>query len=168
VPRAKALGTPTAAEIDRGATAALARLYRTTPAARALGEKAYAILIFPEVVKAGLMIGGEIGYGALRQGDRTVGYYRTTSASYGLQAGAQTFSYALFLMTPEARRWLDRSDGWEVGVGPSVVLVDEGMASRMTTTTVQSEIYAFVFGQSGLMAGLGVQGSKIMRIQPSR
>ena len=99
----------TAAEIDRNATAALARLYRAKPQAKELGERAVAILIFPEVTKAGLMIGGEIGYGALRRGDRTVGYYRTQAVSYGLQAGAQKFSYALFLMNEEAVRWLDDS-----------------------------------------------------------
>lgn len=158
----------TAAEIDRNATAALARLYRAKPQAKELGERAVAILIFPEVTKAGLMIGGEIGYGALRRGDRTVGYYRTQAVSYGLQAGAQKFSYALFLMNEEAVRWLDRSDGWELGSGPSFVMVDEAYAARMTSTTLTQDVYGFVFGQSGLMAGIGLQGSKITRYRPSR
>jgi len=161
-----ASAAPSAREIDRDATAALNRLYASEPAARDLGEKAVAILVFPEVVKAGLMIGGELGYGALKRGERTVGYYRTYSVSYGLQAGAQTYSYVLFLMNEEAVRWLDRSDGWEIGSGPSVVVLDTGAASRLTSTTLTQDVYGFVFGQSGLMAGLGLTGTKISRYRP--
>jgi sulfatase maturation enzyme AslB (radical SAM superfamily) len=82
----------------------------------------------------------------------------------GLQAGVQAFGYAMFLMTDAALDYLDRSDGWEVGVGPSVVIVDSGMARTLTTTTLQKDVYAFVFDQRGLMAGAGLQGSKITRI----
>jgi lipid-binding SYLF domain-containing protein len=76
----------------------------------------------------------------------------------------QTFGYALFFMTDSALKWLDRSDGWEIGTGPSMVLVDEGMAKTLTTTTAQSDIYAFIFSQKGLMAGVGLQGTKITKI----
>jgi lipid-binding SYLF domain-containing protein len=161
-----ATAAPSAGEIDRTAAAALNRLYASQPAARMLGEKAVAILIFPEVTKAGLMIGGELGYGALKRGGRTVGYYRTHSVSYGLQAGAQRYSYALFLMNEEAVRWLNRSDGWEIGSGPSVTVLDQGMASRMSSTTLTQDVYGFVFGQTGLMAGIGLQGTKISRYTP--
>lgn len=166
MPRAAA--AKTRAEINRGADDALARLFRADPDARALAGRAVGVLIFPEVVKAGLMIGGEYGEGVLREGRNTVGYYRLTTASYGLQAGAQRYSYVMMLMTPEARRYIDRSDGWEVGTGPSVVLMDKGMAKRMTSTTVTQDVLAFVFGQSGIMGGIGLQGSKISRFQPSR
>lgn len=158
----------TRAEINRGADDALARLFRSDPDARTLAGRAVGLLIFPEVVKAGLMIGGEYGEGVLREGRNTVGYYRLTAASYGLQAGAQRYSYVMMLMTAEARRYIDRSDGWEVGAGPSVVLMDKGMAKRMSSTTVTQDVLAFVFGQSGLMGGIGLQGSKISRFQPSR
>ena len=99
-------------------------------------------------------------------GGKTIGYYNTVAASYGFQAGAQSFGYALFFMTDDALEYLANSEGWEIGVGPSVVVVDEGMAKSLTTTTAKDGVYAFFFGQEGLMAGLGIQGSKISRITP--
>jgi lipid-binding SYLF domain-containing protein len=96
----------------------------------------------------------------------TVGYYNTVAASYGLQAGIQKFGYALFFMSDSALQYLDKSDGWEIGVGPSIVIVDAGVAKTLSTTTARKEIYAFIFSQKGLMAGLGLQGSKITRINP--
>lgn len=155
-----------AAEIDRDASSALADLYRQTPAAKALAKQARAILIFPNVVKGGLLIGGEYGQGVLRQGDKAMGYFEIVGVSYGLQAGAQSFSYVLFFMTDSALQYAKESDGWEFGTGPSVVVLDEGMAKSFSTTTARDDIYAFVFGQEGLMAGLGLKGSKISRIQP--
>ena len=154
----------TAAEIDRGVDAALQALYERTPSARVLDEQAKGILVFPNIVKAGFIVGGQYGQGALRRDGRTAGYYSTAAASYGLQAGAQAFGYALFFMTDEALAYLDRSGGWELGVGPSIVVLDAGAAKALTTTTAQSDVYAFIFGQRGLMAGIGLQGSKISRI----
>ncbi len=154
-----------ASEIDREATAALKQLFATQPKAKELAEHAKAILIFPGVVKAGFMFGGQWGEGALREGGKTVGYYNTVAASYGLQAGGQKFGYAMLLMTDDALKYLKDSKGWEVGVGPTVVIVDEGVAKTLTTTTAKEDIYAFVFSQKGLMAGLGLQGSKITRIR---
>jgi lipid-binding SYLF domain-containing protein len=124
------------------------------------------VLVFPSVTKAGLGIGGQYGEGALIKGGKAVAYYNTAGASYGLQAGAQTYGYAMFFMNEAALKQLDKTDGYEVGVGPSVVVMDEGMAKTMTTTTTRDDIYAFIFGQKGLMAGLGVQGNKISRIRP--
>lgn len=156
-----------AAEIDREAAAALKALYARTPAARSLEKNAKAVLVFPNVVKVGgVIVGGQYGKGALRKGSGTAGYYETVSASYGLQAGVQKYGYALFFMTDAALAYLDRSAGWEIGVGPSVVVVDEGTAKALTTTTLQSDVYAFFFDQRGLMAGVGLQGSKINRINP--
>ncbi len=155
----------TGPEIQRDATAALDKLLARSPAARALADSAAGILVFPSIVKAGLVVGGQYGEGALQKGGRWSGYYSTAGASYGLQAGAQTFGYALFLMTPKAIKQLDVADGWEIGVGPSVVVVDEGMAKTLTTTTADKDIYAFTFDQKGLMAGLGIQGNKITRIK---
>jgi lipid-binding SYLF domain-containing protein len=97
---------------------------------------------------------------------RTAGYYNIAAASYGLQAGVQSFSYALFFMDDASLNYLDRSGGWEIGVGPSIVVVDAGMAKSLTTTTAKSGVYAYIFSQKGLMAGLGLQGSKITRIHP--
>ena len=157
-------GAATAAEIDREATVALEQLYDSAPAAQAVANRAAAVLVFPHVVKAGLLIGGQYGEGVLRRQGTPVAYYNTAGASYGLQAGAQSYGYALFFMNEAALRALDQRDGWEIGVGPSVVSVDEGMAQSLTTTTAQHDLYAFIFHQQGLMAGLGLQGNKITRI----
>jgi lipid-binding SYLF domain-containing protein len=88
------------------------------------------------------------------------------AASYGLQAGVQAFGYALFLMNDKALEYLDKSDGWEIGVGPSIVIVDQGKAKTMTSTTLRDDVYAFIFSQKGLMAGAGIQGSKITKTSP--
>ena len=154
-----------AAGIDADADAALSQLYESQPVAKMLSEKAAAVLIFPNIVKAGFIVGGSYGQGALRKKGKTVGYYSSATGSYGLQAGAQSFGYALFLMTPSAVKYLSKSAGWEIGVGPSVVIVDEGIAKNLTTTTLKDDVYAFIFDQKGLMAGLGLQGSKITRIK---
>ena len=153
-----------ATEINRDVDAALAKLYADIPAARTLAEKARGVLVFPNVVKAGFLLGAQYGDGALRRQGRTVAYYNTVAASYGLQAGVQSFGYALFFMTEPALEYLDKSDGFELGVGPSIVVLDAGKAKTLTTTTMQNAIYAFIFDQRGLMAGMGLQGSKISRI----
>jgi len=156
----------TAAEISSDANASLQQLYASVPAAKALGAKAHAILVFPKVTKAGLGIGGQLGEGALLQQGKTVGYYNTAGASIGLQAGAQQFGYAMFFMNANALAQLNKADGFEVGVGPTVVVMDEGAAKTLTTTTAKDDIYAFIFGQKGLMAGIGIQGNKITKITP--
>ena len=159
-------GKAAAAELASESQAALQQLYASAPLAKELGPKAHAILVFPEVTKAGLGIGGQYGEGALLKGGRAVAYYKTTGASFGLQAGGQKYGYAMIFMNAKALEQLDNKNGYEVGIGPSVVLVDEGMAKTTTTTTMKDDIYAFVFGQKGLMAGLGIQGNKIKRITP--
>jgi len=153
-----------ATEINRDVDAALAKLYADIPDARTLAEKARGVLVFPNVVKAGFLLGAQYGDGALRRQGKTVAYYNTVAASYGLQAGVQTFGYVLFFMTEPALEYLDKSDGFELGVGPSIVVLDAGKAKALTTTTMQNAIYAFIFDQRGLMAGMGLQGSKISRI----
>ncbi len=155
-----------AAELARDSNASLQQLYASVPAAKALGAKANAVLVIPKVTKAGLGIGGQYGEGALLQMGKAVAYYSTAGASIGLQAGAQTYSCALFFMNPNALAQLDKADGLEVGVGPTVVVTDEGKAKTMTTTTAKDDIYALAFGQKGLMAGLGVLGNKITKITP--
>ena len=155
-----------AAEIDRKVDVGLKNLLASHEAARVLAKEARAILVFPNIVKAGFLFGGQFGDGALRGGERTLGYYRTVAASYGLQAGVQTFGYALFLMNDAALAYLDKSGGWEIGVGPTLVVVDKGTAGALTSTTARSDVYAFFFDPQGLMAGIGLQGTKITRIHP--
>jgi lipid-binding SYLF domain-containing protein len=155
-----------ASEVDDDVYAALQKLYASTPAAKRIGQQAKAILVFPKIVKAGFLVGGQYGDGALVQGGKIVGHYNSVSGSFGLQAGVQWFGYALFLMNDKALAYLDKSDGWEIGVGPSIVVVDQGKAKTMTSTTLRDDVYAFIFGQKGLMAGLGLQGSKITKTSP--
>jgi lipid-binding SYLF domain-containing protein len=152
------------AVIARDARAALQSLYQKNAGARALRGKAKGILVFPTMVKAGFMFGGQIGEGALFRGDKVAAFYNSVAASYGFQAGAQKFGYALFFMSESALTYLDRSGGFEVGSGPSLVIVDEGMAAALTTTTAKQDVYAFIFDQRGLMGGIGIQGSKIKRV----
>jgi lipid-binding SYLF domain-containing protein len=155
----------TAAEINRDVKIALEKLYAKSSSAKTLGEKANGVLVFPGIVKGGFMVGGQFGEGALLRGGKTAGYYNTLSVSYGLQIGLQKYGYALFFMSDSAMNWIDRSDGWELGTGPSIVVVDEGVAKSMSTTTLQSDVYAFFFDQKGLMGGLGLQGTKITKIK---
>jgi len=152
------------AEINRDVDAALASLYAKNPDARTLTSQAKAVLVFPNIVKAGFLLGAQYGEGALRAQGKTAGYYNTVAASYGLQAGVQVFGYALFFMTDSAVQYLANSGGFELGVGPSIVVLDAGAAKALTTTTAQNDMYAIFFDQRGLMAGLGLQGSKISRI----
>jgi lipid-binding SYLF domain-containing protein len=157
-----------AAEIDRLVDAALVKLYEKTPAAKKQAESAKGILVFPDVVKAGLVIGGQHGNGALRVGGKTLAYYNTVEGSFGLQAGAQEFGYALFFMDDKALEYLHKSKGWEIGVGPNITVVDKGMAGSLTTTTGKDKVYAFFFDQKGLMGGIGLKGGKITQITPDK
>ena len=155
----------TADDLNRDAQQALQHLKDTNATAAAISRKAHAILIFPNIVKAGLVFGGAYGEGVLMKGGHAVDYYNSVTASWGLQAGAQSYGYIVFLMNDKAQKYLDKSDGWEIGVGPTVVVVDEGVAKNLSTTTLKDDAYAFIFSQQGLMAGISLEGSKITRIK---
>jgi lipid-binding SYLF domain-containing protein len=165
--------TPAAAQdrpaLDNDVHAAIQLLLKTSPAANRLAPGAKGALVFPNVVKAGFLVGVQYGNGALVRRKKGGGYYiasyyNISSASYGYQAGVQSFGYVMALMTDAAVENVETSQGWELGVGPSVVVVDAGMAKTLTTETAKSDVYAFTFGQKGLMAGLGLQGTKITRL----
>ena len=155
----------TAEDLNRDAAAALQTLYKRNPVAESISKKAEAILVFPKVVKAGLVFGGSYGEGVLMKGGRVDGYYNSVSASWGWQAGAESYAYVVFLMNSKAVRYLHRSSGWSIGVGPTVVLVNEGIAKDLSTRTLKDDAYAFVFDQQGLMASLSIEGTKITRIK---
>lgn len=164
----KSVSSPSAGsrtQLVSDARTSLASLYASSPKAKALAANATAILVFPSVLKGGLIVGASGGNGVLFKPDGTViGYYNVASLSYGLQAGAQDFSEAMVLMGPAALGYLNSSEGWSVGTGPSVAVLDQGAGADMTSTTMRSDVYAFVFGQEGLMAGIGVQGQKITKL----
>jgi len=157
-----------APEINRDVKKSLNMLFSQSPAALKLSRVAKGILVFPKVYKAAFIFGAKYGEGALIKNGRIDGYYSTIGASYGLQAGIQAFGYAMFFMTQKALDYLEKSYGFEVGVGPSVVVVDKGMARALTTSTLTQDIYVFFFNQQGLMAGLGIKGTKITRIEPEQ
>lgn len=155
-----------ASSLTRNSNAALQNLFEQRPDMRTLANRAKAILIFPNIVKAGFIIGGQSGDGVLFQGGVPTKYYNISAASFGLQAGVQSFSYALFFMKDSAVTYLASSQGWSIGSGPSVVVLNKGAAASVTSTTLSQDVYAVPFGQKGLMAGLGLEGAKITRINP--
>jgi lipid-binding SYLF domain-containing protein len=155
-----------ASELDRSGRVALARLYRESTKAKTFGEKSVAVLVFPKITKAGFLVGAMSGPWVLFEHGRPNTYYNISAGSYGLQAGVQTYSYALFFVRKKALAYLDSSKGWAVGSSPSVVVADKGFAKNTDTTTLTQDVYAVPFWQSGLMAGMGLQGSKITRIHP--
>jgi lipid-binding SYLF domain-containing protein len=155
----------TAEELKADAVHSLQALYKTNPLAEKMGRSAKAILVFPHIVKAGLVFGGSYGEGVLTKGGQFDGYYNSVSASWGWQAGAESYGYVVFLMTDKAANYLANSHGWEFGVGPGVVVVNEGVAKNLSSTTLQSDAYAFIFDQQGLMVNLSIEGTKISPIK---
>lgn len=155
----------TAEDLNADAAQALQALYKSNPTAESIGKKAKAILIFPKVTKAGLVFGGSYGEGVLMKASKVSGYYNSVSASWGWQAGAESYGYIVFLMNDKAANYLNASKGWELGVDPSVVVVNEGVAKNLSTSTLKGNAYAFVFDQQGLMASLSIEGTKISHIK---
>ena len=156
----------TASALNASGKAALDRLLAANPKAQRSMKDAKAVLVFPRIIKAGFMIGGQSGDGVLFRNGKAIAYYNISAGSFGLQAGGQAFSYALFFMNEKALDYLTKSNGWAIGSGPSVVVVDKGKAMSSNTTTLTQDVYAFPFGQGGLMAGMGIEGSKITPIHP--
>jgi lipid-binding SYLF domain-containing protein len=151
-------------DLNREGTQALKDLYRTNPLAYDISQKAKAILVFPKIIKAGLIFGGAYGEGELIEGTK-IGYYNSVTASWGWQAGAQSYGYVLFLMNDKAVKYVHETHGWEIGVGPTVVVVNEGVAKNLSTSTLKDDSYAFIFDQQGLMASLSIEGTKISHIK---
>ena len=153
-----------AAGLQADTSAALNSLYRQTPSARVLAEHARAVLVFPNIVKAGFIVGAQYGQGMLLKGGKASGYYNSVQGSVGYQAGVEKFGYAMFLMSDASVRYLNKTDGWELGIGPEIVIVDQGAAAQLSTTTAKKDIYAFHFDQKGLMGGVSIQGTKVTHI----
>ncbi len=153
------------AELDANGLSAYQQLIGSVSGAKAISKSAVAVLVFPSITKAGFMVGGQYGKGVLLRGGKPAGHYNTTGASFGLQIGAQNFGYAMFFMNQTSLDALTESDGFEIGVGPTVVVADAGMGKNLTTMNAQEDIYAFIFSQKGLMAGIGLQGNKITRLK---
>jgi lipid-binding SYLF domain-containing protein len=151
-------------EIDASVHATLEQFYHEGRSSRELAKRAFGILVFPSVVKAGFGFGGEYGEGALIVHGRPAGYYNTASASFGFQLGAQARSVIILFMTPDALESFQRKDGWKVGVDGSVAVVTVGAGASADTNTVKSPVIGYIFDQKGLMYNLTLEGSKISRI----
>jgi len=155
----------TAEDLDRDSKQALQTLYKTEPVAQTLSKSAKAVLVFPNMIKAGLVFGGSYGEGVLLKGSQVIDYYNSVAGSWGLQIGAQSYGYAVFLMTDDAVNYIEKTKGWELGVGPTITVVDAGVAKNISTSSLKNDAYAFIFSQQGLMAGVSIEGTKISHIK---
>jgi len=156
----------TAAEIDAKVDQALSRFLQDSPEGSELADKAVAILVFPDIVKGGAIIGGQYGEGALRVDGATKAYYTNAGASIGFQFGGQTYAYFMFFMTEDALSYLDTSDGWDVGAAPTLVWGGDGWSQGLSVQDIQQDIVVFFADQNGMMAGAGLQGTKITHFTP--
>ena len=150
---------------EQEAKAALNSLYETSPAAKALGARAKGILVFPEIRKGGFILGGQFGHGVLLKNDKLVARYDVDGVLFGLEAGAQTFAYAVFFMTDAALEEMRAAHGLSIGADPNIVVVDAGNAKELTTANASADVYAYVFKQKGLMGGIALQGLKFTEIE---
>jgi len=150
--------------IDAAVDSALAKLHAQVPGSREMTDKARGVLVFPSVVSAGFVVGGSYGQGALRSGGRTAGYYSTTAASVGLLAGADSKAVVILFMNQESLDKFRASDGWTAGVDASITLVEVGAAGTVDTRTARHPVLAYVLTQAGLMGNLGVDGTKINKL----
>lgn len=158
----------TAKEIDTGVEVALERFAKEVSGGKEFLDSAKGVLVFPDVYKGGLGIGGQYGEGALLVGGKTVGYYNTVSASFGFQAGGQVFTLIFAFMQEEALEKFRQSKGWEVGVDASVALIKVGVGKPLNTMNIKDPIVAFVLGQKGLMFDLSLQGTKITKLDKTK
>ncbi len=155
-----------AAEIDKKVEKAVAKCYAEITGCKSLGGKSVGMLVFPDVTKAAIGIGGSYGEGALRVGGKTSGYYSTSSASIGLSIGAQERAEIIMFLTQAALNEFRDSSGWEVGANASVAVIDTGKSGSFDTETVKDPVVGFIFGETGLMADLSFKGAKIEKITP--
>jgi lipid-binding SYLF domain-containing protein len=153
------------AQIDKGINTTMTTLYSSVTGSRELAANARGILVFPSIVSAGFIIGGESGEGALRVGGATTGYYRTTGVSFGLQAGAQSRSLVMMFMTQEALNNFKASSGWVAGTDATVAIARVGANGVLDTATASQSVIAFPLANAGLMAGVTINGSRITRLE---
>lgn len=149
---------------DASADAALAKLYGQVPSTRELVAKARGVLVFPDVISAGFMIGGSYGEGELRMKSRPPSYYKVVSAAVGLLAGAQSRAVYLLFMTQESLDKFEASKGWTAGVDASVAVASVGANGEIDTKTLQSPIIGFVITNVGLMANLSLEGTRFIKL----
>jgi lipid-binding SYLF domain-containing protein len=158
----------TAKEINAGADEVMDRFYKQVKDAKEFVKKAKALLIMPNVVKVGLLVGGEYGRGALRIDGKTVDYYNVVSGSFGAQIGAEAKDWVIAFMTDEALRKFRESKGWEAGVDGNVALITVGGGDSGTTRNTKGDIIGFVFDVKGLFADVSFKGAKFTKLDMSK
>lgn len=163
---APAHAQPSRRDLVAESHSALDQLYATEPRARFLARHARAVLVFPSILKGAFMIGAQSGEGVLLMGGRPSGFYNISAASFGLQAGGQKFSLALFFMNDRALNYLNDTAGFSIGSEPNIVIIKSGAAIEANSTNLTQDVYIVPFGQKGLMAGIDIQASKITRVHP--
>lgn len=151
-------------EIDAGVDGTMSKLFSSAASAQSLSQQAKGILVFPKILAAGFIVGAEYGEGALRIANAPAGYYRTTTASFGLLAGAQSKALILMFMTDDALKSFQNSKGWTAGVDGSVALATIGANGQIDTNTARAPIVGFVLTNAGLMANLSLEGTKISKL----
>ena len=160
------LAASSAAEIEAKSRAALRQLYTSNSKAATVGQRAKGVLLFPHIIKGGLVIAGASGDGTLFVSGKASKFFNISSASVGFQAGAQGFAYALFIMTDHKLAEVSAGTNWDVGSDTGIGVVDKGAAATLDTKSLNKAIYAFAFGQKGLMGGISLKGSRIKEIHP--
>lgn len=152
-------------KIDRESAEALVVFKDEVNGAQVFLDQAAAYLVFPRVLRAGLGVGGETGEGILVIGGKTVDYFRISSGSIGLQAGAQARSIVIAFMTQSSLDQFRKSNGWRVGIDGSVALIDIGAGKTIDSQNVRDPVVGFIFGSSGLMYNLTLEGTRFTRVR---
>ena len=150
-------------DVDDDANAALETLYKLKPGTQHIAEQAKGVLVFPSIAKAGFILGAEYGDGVLIQYGETTANFNIAAASFGFQAGIQTFAYVMFMMSDASMKHLNKGRGWELGSSPGITIIDASAMKNVSTTTLNKDVYAYTFSGKGLMGGLGFKGTKITR-----
>lgn len=153
-----------AEEINIRVDAALQRFKKEVNGGEAFLQHAKGVLVFPRVIKAGFVVGGEYGEGALRIGGKTVGYYSTAGASFGFQLGAQSRTLILVFLDDKALEKFRHSDGWKAGVDGSIAVIKWGAGEDINNINIKNSIVGFVFNNKGLMYNLTLEGTKFSKI----
>jgi lipid-binding SYLF domain-containing protein len=156
----------TAQEIDKEVDAAIEKFKKEVPGGANFLPKTKGYLVFPSVIKAGLIIGGKYDEGALRINGVTKHYYDMTAASIGFQAGAQEYSMLIAYLSDAALTNFVKSNGWEAGVDGSITVSDWGKSKDISSMSFEKPIIAFIYGEKGLMASISIAGTKFRRIAP--
>jgi lipid-binding SYLF domain-containing protein len=156
----------TKGEIDASVTATMSRFKKDIKGGTEYLKAAKGVLVMPTITKAGFVVGGQYGQGALQINGVPVQYYSLAAGSLGYQIGAEQYDMVILFMTEESLNKFQKSEGWEAGVDAEVTLIQVGANLSVETLKSQHPIAGFIFDQKGLMAGVSIKGAKFTPIHP--